>query len=150
MADLGMNFNASEHEDTSFSPLEAGDYVCIAEKSEIKESKKTPGAHYISWTFQVVGDKGKGRKLWDNMTLSHPNEEAVRIGRGMLAALVKAAGKEGIADTCELHGVPVALNVGLVKDGQTGDMVNKVKAYKSAAVTNSAPPASGDAAPWPY
>lgn len=152
MASLG-GFNAQEVEpSTGFDPIPVGDYLAIISNSEEKTTKAGDGS-YVKLEFTIIEGKYEGRKLWENLNLQNKSDEAVKIARATLSAICRALSiLRPVADSIELHDQPLVIKVGLEKRKDTGDMQNRIKAYKSRSEGVSAPPAAGVAAsgkrPW--
>jgi hypothetical protein len=63
-----MSINFAEVE-SSFEPLPEGEYDCIIEKVEVRESKSSEH-NYFNWEFNVQDDEYEDRKLWNITSLS--------------------------------------------------------------------------------
>lgn len=98
MSNLGMEFNASENQ---IDLIPAGKYPMMVVFSEVKDT--STGGKQVVLEIDITGDQYKGRKIWKRINIINANETAQAIGRGELAALCKALGKETIKDTNELH-----------------------------------------------
>jgi len=120
----------NEEEMESFDALPPGDYVCRIKKSEMKENKNKNG-HYLSLQFEVSEGKKKGRILFSNLNLDHPNSDAVAMARKELTSIVKACGKTSVEDSEELHGIDIVCKV--VKKAATANYPegNEIKGYKA-------------------
>ena len=71
-----------------FSPIEAGEYVvALIDFEKKKTSNDDP---YISAQFAVAKGKSKGRRIWENFLLDHPNEKAQEIAERKLQQLMFA------------------------------------------------------------
>lgn len=113
-----------------FDALPPGEYEVIVTESDLRENSKGTG-HFLAITHDVQQpEQFRGRKLWNNITVSHQSAKAQEIGKQQLAQLVKACGFEGISDSEQLHGIPVIAIVKVQKDDNTR---NDVKGYKSKA-----------------
>ena len=124
-----FNFNANDHEEESdFSALPSGDYAVVITSSDIKENKKGNG-EYLAIEMQVIEGSHKGRRLWDNITIKHPNDTAVKIGNSRLASICRAVNVIQPKDTIELHDIPLTVKVG--QEEYQGEMKNRIKAYKA-------------------
>ncbi|TVQ34161.1 MAG: DUF669 domain-containing protein [Phycisphaeraceae bacterium] len=161
MANLN-GFNANEVDpNVGFEPLPAGKYLCTIVDSDMKQTRNGAG-EYLLFEFQVIDGPHMGRKLWDRLTIKHPNQTTVKIARGMLSALCRAVGVMAPKDSVELHSLPLVVSVGLKKRQDTGELTNVVKAYSkrdagntvvgaAAAAPHDSPASSGSAAggpPW--
>jgi len=152
MADL-YGFNAEEH-DTSdnFTPIPNGNYKCILESSEMKETKAGDG-EYLKCKFLVVEGDKDGRKLFHNINLKNPNPIASEIGKKDLAKICKAVNVKTPKDSSELHNIPMILKVVVVKDDYKGEgqMKNEIKHFSPVgeASQTASPAVSGESKkPW--
>ncbi|RMF71991.1 MAG: DUF669 domain-containing protein [Acidobacteria bacterium] len=150
MANLN-GFDASNVEpNVGFDPIPAGKYVCVITASEMKETKAGNG-EYLELELEVIDGPHKGRKLWDRLTLRHPNDKTVQIAKGTLSSICRAVGVMAPHDSVELHSLPMIVSVGLKKREDTGEPTNVVKGYakrESAAAARPAATADGSAPPW--
>lgn len=152
-----MPFDPNKHESKSFDVLPAGDYTAILEGAELKETKKNNG-HFLSLTFQIISDNGKGRKIWTNLNLDNPNTTAVAIAEAELADICRAAGVMSLADWvgflpknpgCAMYDVaaasniPITLRLKKVFNDFRGEDDNEIKAYLPAS--RQAAPATAQA-----
>lgn len=64
----GLKINFAEVE-SSFEPLPEGQYECIIETVEVRESKSSDN-DYLNWQFKVLDDEYEGRMLWMITSLS--------------------------------------------------------------------------------
>ncbi len=135
----------------AFEPLPAGEYLAAIVDSSMNANSKGNG-EYLKLEFQVLDGKHKGRKLYANLNMKNPNEEAVRIARAELSALCRAVGVLTPGDSVELHNLPLVLKVGMEKRKDTGEMQNRIKAYlprkKVAPPPAEQPAANQEEAPW--
>lgn len=128
MANLGKFDTTGQEEMSDFTPLPNGDYVVAVKKSEMKDNKAKTGK-YLSLQFEVKEGKHKGRIMFSNLNLDHPNADAVAMARKELTSITKACGLVVIDDSEELHGVPVIAKV--IKKAATANNPesNEIKAY---------------------
>ena len=134
-----------------FDPIPAGKYLAVVTDSLMKATKAGTG-EYLELTFEVIDGPYKGRKLWDRLTLNHPNELTVQIARGMLSSLCHAVGVMKPKDSLELHNLPLVLSVSMKNREDTGEPTNVIKGYAKRD-TGAAPQPAGAAAngstpPW--
>ena len=134
MANLGETFNTDDNIDEgtgSFEPMPAGWYTAQIVDSEMKTTKAGTG-EYLECKMEILGPNHAGRFVWDRFNLKNPNEVAVRIGKGNLAAIAKAVGIASLSDSSELHMKPfqVKLNVRPPQNGYEAS--NECKGYKGA------------------
>lgn len=152
MASL-TGFDASKVEPTkAFTPLPAGAYKVAITTSENKLNSKQNGT-YLALELTVLDGEHKGRKLYENLNLKNPSQQAVEIARGTLSAICRAVNVLTPNDSAELHGKPMVAKVALEKRKDNGEMTNRVKAYKSLAEAAAEPvaaaaTAAATEAPW--
>src|SRR5690606_5710318 len=121
--------------------------------SQMKTTKNGKG-EYLELEMEVLEGEYKGRKLWDRLTIKHPNELTVQIAKGTLSSICRAVGVMQPNDSVELHNLPLIASVGCKKRDDAGDRTNVVKAYarrdagngaaRPAATTNG----TGSTPPW--
>jgi Protein of unknown function (DUF669) len=125
MAKLGGTFDASGVEPNA--PLEAlppGDYRVQILQSEMRVTKA--GTGQILWLdMEVLEGPLKGRHLYDQLNLINPNPTAEEIAQRTLSAICHAVGKLQVADSEELHFLPMVVKVAVKPNGY-----NEVKGYK--------------------
>jgi hypothetical protein len=97
--------------------------------------------------------QAKGRRFWTMLNLWNSNPTAVEIAQRELSSICHACGKLRVADTEELHAIPMLVRLA-VKSDSYGEK-NEVKSYKPAnggAPQQSAPAvaASGGARSGPW
>lgn len=118
-----------------FDPLPEGIYTVVLDQSQWKDTKKRD-ARYLHLTFKVIKGEYKGRHLFDRLLLKHPNSQTVEYARRDLSALCHATGKLKVADSTELHDLPVNVKV---KCENTGDGVDNVIAKYESPSAQSPP-----------
>lgn len=127
----GKPFDPSSVEPArDFDVLPPGEYPCLIESAEVKQTKAQTG-YGLQLEFLVVDGPSKNRKLFPWINLQNPNSTCEEIGRREFAALCLAVGFSA-TDTTQLIGKVVVAHV-KVKDGQ-----NDVRTY-SAPTQASAP-----------
>jgi hypothetical protein len=129
-----LQFNAAAVEPTEeFKPVPAGDYNLLIEAVELKPTKAGTGS-YLSLKLKVQDGQFAKRVIFDMITYTNPNPQAVEIGHRKLSALCRAAGIMQLSDTQQLVNRVVSAKVGIRED-KTGqyEPQNEVKVYKSAA-----------------
>ncbi|HUW33761.1 MAG TPA: DUF669 domain-containing protein [Planctomycetota bacterium] len=148
MANLG-NFNAHEVEPTTpFDPIPAGKYLACVSASTMKPTKDNTGS-FLELEFTIMDGEYRGRKVWDRLCLSHPNQQTVTIARGNLSALCRAVNVMQPRDSFELHNLPLTITVKCKKREDTGDIVNEVKGYAKRETAAGQPQqAQNSTPPW--
>ena len=145
-----LSFNANDIKPTaSFDPIPAGKYLAAIVESTTKPTKNGAG-EYLEIVLEVLEGPYKGRRLWERLTLKHPNDVVVRIASANLSAICHAVAVMTLRDSHELHDLPMTITVALRKREDNGEMVNVVKGYGKRETTASAPrtPTSAGGAPW--
>ena len=125
MAKLGGTFDASGVEPNA--PLEAlppGDYKVQIVQSEMRVTKS--GTGQLLWLDEeVLEGPLQGRHVYDQLNLINPNPTAEEIAQRTLSAICHAVGKLQVADSEELHFLPMLVRVAVKPNGY-----NEVKGYK--------------------
>ena len=145
-----LSFNANDVKPTaSFDPIPAGKYLAAIVESTTKPTKNGAG-DYLEIVLEVLEGPYKGRRLWERLTLKHPNDVVVRIASANLSAICHAVAVMTLRDSHELHDIPMTITVALRKREDNGEMVNVVKGYGKREPTASAPrtPTAAGGAPW--
>jgi len=132
---------------SSFEPLPNGRYVAAITGSEFKPTKNGNG-QYLELTFEVLEGDHKGRKLWARLNLKNPSAEAVRIAEQELSAICHATGVMRPGDSVELHDIPLALDVRVVKRNDTGEMTNEIKGYDKRGHEEQRAQSAESTPPW--
>lgn len=126
-----INFDASEVTPSKgFEAIPAGKYAAVINTSEEKATRSGNGT-YIQLEFEIVEGEYAGRKLWNRLNLNNPNPRAVAFARADLSAICHAVNVLRPSDTCELHNLPMVINVKCRKDKNTDEIVNEIAGYES-------------------
>ena len=145
----GFDANTVEPVEQKFDPIPAGKYLVAIRGSEEKTSKK--GHKYLSLEFEVLDGPFRGRKLWTNLNLNHPDTEAVKFARAELASICKAVGVLKPQDSVQLHNLPLLATVKCANNKETGELQNRIKAYarkETAAAAGQTPQGQTATPPW--
>lgn len=152
----GHSFDANEVEpQASREPLPAGWYNCMIEEVELKESKASAesgagNAYYLSIAHRVLDGPHENRKLFQNVTLRNPSQQAEEIGMRQLSSLGRATGQMVISDTSELVEKLLQVKAKVVppKDGfDARNEVSDVKSINGATPQPSSPAPASNVAP---
>jgi len=143
MANLN-GFDASQVEPAvSFDPIPAGKYTAIITASEMKTTSKGDGS-FLKVEFTVQGGEFNARKIWDNLNIQNPSEQAQNIARGNLSAICRSVGVLQPTDSVQLHNIPLLISVKTTKRKDNGEMTNEIGGYAAATQVQPAattPPA---------
>ena len=110
MSDDLFNLNLTDVEELdtgSIGPMPAGDYEMVAMAWESKNSKAT-GHKMISVTYEVVGPKYQGRKVWENYMLEG---NGLNVSKGKLRNWRKAMGMNPDLEAFGLEDLESMMNV---------------------------------------
>ncbi len=124
MAKIGVRVEATEEntQQRDFTNLPNGDYQLEISASEIKEKNKDTRDHAInlSVTIDVLApEELKGRKVFNNYNLQHPNPQTQEIGQRQFACLLRSLGlNEAPEDSDELHFISFFARIGMGKDSK--------------------------------
>lgn len=114
MVQLGTQFDSSVHDDmNTFDPIPKGDYIAQIVESDLLDTSKGNGK-YIKLKFEIIEGEYKGRFIWTNINIINPNPVAVEFAQKELATICRACNKVVIADTQEIHGIPMKIKVKVV------------------------------------
>jgi hypothetical protein len=124
---VALNFDATAVPQSTggFELLQPGEYRAEIVADEVKESKETPGNHYLE--LQVKID-GKG-SVWDRLNLWNASPVAVEIGNEKLAEIAFAIGKNHIADSSEVLLKPLMVRVEIEPGSKGYADKNKIVRY---------------------
>lgn len=132
MAKLPSKFNTKDHGDMGFEPLPKGDYLMEITESDYKENSQKTG-HYVMLKRVVLEGKYKGRVLYANMNIDHPNSSTREIGSKEFSASCKACGFITVEETSELHGIPHMVSLAVVPGQKDAPDRNKIMDIKKCA-----------------
>ena len=140
MAKLGGTFDATGVEPNApLEPLPPGDYEVQILQSEMRVTKA--GTGQMLWLdMEVLQGPLKGRHVYDQLNLINPNPTAEEIAQRTLSAICHAVGKLQVADSEELHFLPLLVRVAVKPNGY-----NEVKGYKPVGPAGDATAAPAEA-----
>ena len=110
MALFNFDATAVKPQETSFSPIPAGNYLALVTSSEMKLLKSGNGTG-LSLQLQIVDGQYANRRIFANINVQHNNPKAENIDQGELSQLCHAVGILQLKDTSELHNIPVTIKV---------------------------------------
>lgn len=128
-----LNFDASTvAPDTGAQDaLPAGWYDVMMEASEMKPTKDTTGA-YLECKFNVLAPAhSAGKKIFARLNLRNANPTAQEIGYKQLSAICHATRVLQVADSAQLHNIPLKLKLKVRKPDGDYEASNEVTAYKN-------------------
>lgn len=122
MARIGVSIAVTEEsteQRPQFEDLPNGTYLLEMSASTAKE-EISPRKFSLNTTVDVVEPEHlKGRKLFVNYNLEHPNAQAQEIGQRQFSCLLRALGMgEAPDDSDELHFITFTADIGMGKDSK--------------------------------
>lgn len=94
---------SSEEPARGFEPLPPGKYPVQIQKVEVKATKAGNGS-YLWLEMEIFDGPQKGRKVFSNLNLDNPSEQAVKIARKELSAILYAVELQNITHPDQLIG----------------------------------------------
>jgi hypothetical protein len=136
MASLGATFNAMDVEPSAgFGAVPAGEYNVKIVDTEFKPTQAGPRA--LSVQMEILDGKYKGQRLFDNLNLENANPKARDIAIKTLSAICRAVNVLQLADTEQLHNIPMTVKVKLEPakgEYPEKNVIQKYSAYAGASV----------------
>ena len=129
-------------------PLPEGTYKAVITDSEMRATRAGTG-HYLNFTWEITSGEHKGRKVWANYNVDNPNEKAVEIAKRDLASVCTAMGKDGFADSQDLHFHEIEVLVKVREASNGYPASNEIRGYSAPASSATAPAAPAPAAAAP-
>ena len=134
---VALSFNAQGvAPNAALEAIPSGIYDAVMTNSTEKPTKADDGSTYIEleYTIRHPDPSLNGRKVFDRLNLNNKkSQQAVDIAYGTLSAICHVTGRLHIADTAQLHGIPLKLVVAKVeRQDQKSTFSNDVKGYKDS------------------
>ena len=146
-----LNFDATQIEvsENNYEVIPDNTVVnAVISASEWKETKDKTGG-YLSLKWEVIEGQYKGRVIFENINLQNSNEKAVKIAQETLAKICNAIGKQKVANSEELHNIPLSIKLGVTPAQNGYEPSNKIKSYSSlSSGANQVQPQSETKPPW--
>lgn len=118
----------------SFEPLPDGNYVALIEESDVKTNRAGDGT-YLNLRWTVIQGDYTGRKVFQNITLTHTNEKWQARGEEDLQRLCGCLGMAAWPqDSKQLHEIPCLISV-FIREQEGYKPDNKVRDYAPAPDT---------------
>ena len=134
---LGGDFDAKSIPIPSYEPIPPGWYAAEIDKAEVRDTKAGTGK-YLKLEMVILDEAHEGRRVFTQINLSNPNQQAVEIGQRELAALAMACGVPALRDSAELLQKQIGIKV-KIKTEAGRDPDNVVSGYRP--LTDAAPAA---------
>jgi Protein of unknown function (DUF669) len=111
MARLDAAFDAHEVEPLKpFEVLPAGTYRAQIVESEMRVTRDGMG-QFLWLMLDILEGQHQGRKVFDQLNLVNSNPKTVEIAKRTLSAICHATNRMEIADSEELHLIPMTISV---------------------------------------
>ena len=134
--------------DTAPGLLPKGDYQAKVVESAVVPTASGSG-EMLKLVFEVTAGDFRRRRIVERLNIVNPHATAQRIAQEMLARLCAAAGLAGIADSEELHDIPVVIRVDIRPSSDGYADRNTIKDYRAPAVAKPPPRQMANARrPW--
>ena len=149
MARLDTSFDATGIEPTTgYEVLPAGKYEVQIVESEMRVTSNGMG-QFLWLMMDILEGPHKGRKVFDQLNLVNQNPTTVEIAQRALSAICHATGKLQVADSADLHLIPITIQVTVKPPkngyGERNAIRYVVPAPGSVPARTAAPPAGSDA-----
>ena len=131
-----------------YTPIPAGDYICVITSSEEKPTKAMTGS-YLQLGLEIVSGPQQGRTVIDRLNLDNPNAIAVEIAQRALSAICRAVGVMTPRNASELHNKPMTVTVAVKPASGDFGASNEVKGYAPAGGTTGVAPVPTEQLPTP-
>ena len=112
------------------SLIPAGEKLLVeVEQSDYVQNRNGDG-HIAKFTIGVIKGDYKGRKVFLNLNLDHPNEKAVEMAEAEFVSLIRSCKLTAVEDTEELHNIPFMIEVGIqASTNKQYDDQNNIRKY---------------------
>lgn len=156
MAILNFDANTVAPDTGGLEALPAGWYKVMMESSEMKPTKDATGS-YLECKYKVLDGAHAGKGVFGRLNLRNANAQAQEIAYKQLSAICHATGVLQVADSAQLHNIPLQIKLKLREarkehDAQ-GNLLkeyeasNEISAYKNINEQVGAPAVGGFPAP---
>ena len=138
---------ATEEGTPELTIIPKGHYVARVTDAIVKPYKSGKGqAVFLTW--ELMDEKYEGRKVWEQYTLSHENETAMRLGRQRFKDVCDACGlSQSFKDLTLLYDKPCTIWV-RVEEDPNGQYPDKNRVGKVKAITAKGGNGAAEKAPF--
>ena len=142
MASLVFDATTIEIDDRpSFGLLPKDNYTVVIVEADYRETKKRNG-HMLAITLEVTKGEHTGRRLWENLNLDNPSQQAVKMAQQDLAQILMATGLGRMQDTSELLYKEIVVAVRIKPATADRSEENVIDAYLAPAGAAPVAPAA--------
>lgn len=110
--------------------IPAGWYNAAIDASEMKPTRDGLGA-YLELAYKVIDGQYAGRKVFTRLNLRNANAQAQEIAMKDLSAIAHATGVLQVADSAQLHNIPMKIKVKLRPAEGAYEASNEISAYRN-------------------
>lgn len=129
MAQLGMQFDATQVDPNGGMIVPEGKYTAYIVSSEMKTTKEGTG-QYLQLEIELIDGPFAGRKVYDRLNLQNQNEQTVAIAQRSLSQICHAVGELSVTDSEQLHARRLVIDVRIEKGKGTYRDQNRVFCYE--------------------
>src|SRR5262249_20503002 len=126
-------FDPSQCEGTEFVPIPPGWQSAQIVEASRKEALNNSASTYVFAVFEILEGAHKGRKIFQNVTLTNASQQAVEIGQRLLTDICNALKIGPLKNLEVLQYKPMKVRVGIKrdKDGVYPDrnQITQVRSY---------------------
>lgn len=132
MTILNFDANTVAPDTGSFEALPAGWYKVMMESSEMKPTKDNTGS-YLECKYKVLDGAHVGKSVFGRLNLRNSNAQAQEIAYKQLSAICHATGVLQVADSAQLHNIPLQIKL-KVRDArkELDAQGNVIKEYEAS------------------
>jgi uncharacterized protein DUF669 len=110
-------FDPSQYEGTAdFVPIPPGWQSAQIVEASRKEALSNSSSTYVFAVFEIIEGAYKGRKIFQNVTLTNQNQQAVEIGQRLLTDICNALKIGPLKNLEVLQYKPMKVRVGIKRD----------------------------------
>lgn len=132
MVNIGGSFDSKTVDPrTAYEPVENGWYAMIITDTSAQSARDNKSKHIkFEFTFdERYHPSLKGRKIFENLNLWHPNPQTVKIASATLSSIARATGVLVFSDTNALHGHSLAVKLRTSKGDDKYEPSNRPSDY---------------------
>ena len=109
-------FDPSQYEGTEFVPIPPGWQSAQIVEASRKEALNNSASTYVLAVFEILEGVHKGRKIFQNVTLTNANQQAVEIGTRLLKDICESVKTGPLKNLEVLLYKPVKVRLGIKRD----------------------------------
>lgn len=130
MTQLNFDANTVAPDTGVLDAIPAGWYDAMIDQTEMKPTKDGTG-YYLETRFNIMSGQYQGRKLYARLNLRNSNPQAQEIAYKQLSAICHAVGVLQVADSQQLHGIPMKVKVKVRPASGDYEASNEISAFRN-------------------